>query len=96
MAQKIDIAGIVMWNLGANADLKKLPRTRLSYDGQAADAPWRAQAMRQIEQHRKADILLSVTDSTGMPFEVNLKRHAFSFATFIEDSSPRPRDRSSG
>ncbi|MEM7624065.1 MAG: endo-1,4-beta-xylanase [Planctomycetota bacterium] len=91
--QQIEVANILLWNLGPEADLDALPRTRLTYDGQEPDAPWRAEAARRIDEHRKADLEVRVVDTDGNPVpnasvEFVLKRHAFGFATFLGNDSP--------
>lgn len=91
--QTIEVANLVVYNLGPDADLEALPKTRLTYEGQAEDAPWRAQAMRRIDEHRKADLTVEVVDRAGQPVpdaevRVELRRHDFGFATFLGNSSP--------
>lgn len=91
--QTIEVANILLWNLGPDADLEALPKTRLTYAGQEPDAPWRAQAMKRIDEHRKADLVVKVTDAQGQPVknatvDIELARHAFGFATFLGNSSP--------
>jgi endo-1,4-beta-xylanase len=52
---------------------------------------WRQEANLRIERHRKADLVVSVEDSTGAPIrgamvDVALKRHAFGFGALIGTS----------
>ncbi|MEM6458967.1 MAG: endo-1,4-beta-xylanase [Planctomycetota bacterium] len=87
--QSVDVANILLWNLGPDADVDVLPRTRLTYEGQEPDAPWRAEAMRRIDEHRKADLTVEVVDAAGRPVpdatvHAVLDRHAFGFGTFID------------
>ncbi|MEM9882212.1 MAG: endo-1,4-beta-xylanase [Planctomycetota bacterium] len=91
--QTIDVANVTLWNLGADADLDKLARTRLTYEGQQPDAPWRAEATRRIDRHRKADLTVEVVDAAGRPVpdarvHAVLDRHAFGFGTFMDNDSP--------
>ena len=93
VAQTVEVAGIVMWNLGDQANLDALPKSRLSYEGQAPDASWRREAMERIERHRKADLVVKVLDAQGNPVsgatvDIQLRKHAFVFGTFIENDSP--------
>ncbi|MEM6315711.1 MAG: endo-1,4-beta-xylanase, partial [Planctomycetota bacterium] len=93
VAQQLDVGEIVVWNLGPDADIDALPRTKLTYAGQAPDAPWRAEAAERIERHRKADLTVRVIDADGKPVpdaqvEVELTRHAFHIGTFLEVESP--------
>ncbi|MEM1028493.1 MAG: endo-1,4-beta-xylanase [Planctomycetota bacterium] len=90
--QTFEAANILLWNLGPDADLDALPRTRLTYEGQSPDAPWRIEAQRMIDRHRKADLTIEITDREGRPIldaevEVELQRHAFGFGTFISNDS---------
>lgn len=59
-----------------------------NYPGQETNAAWRAAAASRIEQHRKANVTVVVTDSTGQPvpgaqIEVRMKRHAFGFGSAV-------------
>ena len=58
------------------------------YDGQADGAPWRAKAREMIEEHRKADVRVLVTDPTGQPVEdatvvLEQQSHAYQFGTAV-------------
>ncbi|HPA06727.1 MAG TPA: glycoside hydrolase family 10, partial [Candidatus Hydrogenedentes bacterium] len=88
MAQCVEIADVALYAFGTGYDLARLPRTRISYAGQALDAPWRAVAAARIEQHRKADLAVRVTDSTGRPVPgakvaVEMRRHAFGWGSAV-------------
>jgi GH35 family endo-1,4-beta-xylanase len=53
-----------------------------------AEEPWRAEARRRIERHRKADATITVTDASGRPLRgaevrVVLRRHGFRFGGAI-------------
>lgn len=87
-AQTVEIAGFEVYAFGKDFDLNRLPRTRIAYAGQAPDAPWRAAADARIEQHRKADLTVSVTDATGKPLPgakvaVAMRRHAFGWGSCV-------------
>jgi endo-1,4-beta-xylanase len=67
----------------------------------AGDANWRVAAERRIEQHRKADFVITVTDTQGRPVQnasvtVTMKRHQFGFGALIGTSRwedrPNPED----
>lgn len=59
-----------------------------AYDGRAADAAWRDAARKRIEQHRKADLVVTVTGAGGKPLpgaevKVTMQRHAFGFGSAV-------------
>ncbi|QDU70528.1 endo-1,4-beta-xylanase [Mucisphaera calidilacus] len=86
--QTVDVANILVWNLGPDADIASLPSSRLTYEGQEPDALWRVEAMQRIDRYRKSDLEVRVVDArgrgvAGAEVEVALERHAFGFGTFI-------------
>jgi len=86
--QTVEIAGLSLTNLGPNADVNALPRTRYTYAGREPDAPWRANADARIEQHRKSDLTIRTLDADGKPVagakvRARLMRHAFAFGTAV-------------
>jgi endo-1,4-beta-xylanase len=88
-AQKLEVGGVMVLNLGKGVDLAKLPYTSVTYAGREKDAPWRKAAAERIERHRKGDMVIRVVDGTGRPVpdaevRVEMKRHAFGFGSFIE------------
>lgn len=88
--QTLDFGGIVAANLGPGVDLRQLPLTRITYDGQSPDAPWRQAALDRIERHRKGDLTVRVLAPDGSPVpgaavRVRMTRHAYQFGTFIEN-----------
>lgn len=89
--QTLDFGGFVAVNLGPGVDLRELPFTRVSYVGQASDAPWRQQALARIDSIRKGDLAVRVESHDGRPVSnaavrVRMTRHAYSFGSFIEDA----------
>jgi endo-1,4-beta-xylanase len=87
--QTLEVAGIVMVNLGQNASLTNLPYSRISYPGREANAPWRAEAQRRIEQYRMADLKVEVRDPQGAAVpnasvRVLMRRRAFGVGSFFE------------
>ncbi len=102
--QTIEIGGLSIVNYGRHRQLAELPRTRLTYRGREADAPWRAEAAARIEQLRKGDIQIEVKDARGEVVEgaavaVEMTRQAFRFGTaingrYLASTTPDPdRDR---
>jgi endo-1,4-beta-xylanase len=86
--QTIDLGGVELLNCGADADLDALPRTVMTYAGRQPDAPWRAAALKRIEEHRKGNLSVRVTDATGKgvphaKVRMTLRRHAFGFGSAV-------------
>ena len=62
-----------------------------TYDGRAADAAWRDAARKRIQQHRQADLVVTVTGTGGKPLagaqvKVTMQRHAFGFGSAVAAS----------
>jgi GH35 family endo-1,4-beta-xylanase len=88
LEQTVEIADFEVFTFGKDADMNRLPRTRIAYAGQALDAPWRAAANERIGQHRKADLAVTVTDAAGKPLpgakvHVAMTRHAFGWGSAV-------------
>ena len=86
--QTLEIGGVKLLNYGSNVDPKDLPKTDFSYAGREPDAPWRKEAAARIDNIRKGDLRMEVSDAHGRPVpgakvEVRMKRHAFGFGTAI-------------
>ncbi len=86
--QTVEIADLAVYTFGRDFDLARLPRTKVTYAGQAADAPWRAAADARIEKIRKGDLTVTVTDAAGKPVPgadvaVAMKRHAFGWGSAV-------------
>lgn len=95
----LDLGGVEVWWYGKDRRLEDMPRTAYSYEGRAADAPWRAAAAARIEEYRKSEYVVRVVDEGGQPVSgarvrVRLRRHAFAFGTafqaqrVVQPSSP--------
>lgn len=83
-----EVAGIAAHNFG-NRPLKELPHTPLTYVGREADADWRTEAANRIEQHRKADLTITVVDGkgapkVGVPVELKMGRLAFDLGSAVK------------
>jgi len=88
LEQTVEIADFELFTFGKGFDMSRLPRTRVSYAGQALDAPWRAAADARIEKHRKADLAVTVSDAAGKPLpgakvSVAMRRHAFGWGSAV-------------
>lgn len=85
--QVFEIADVTLLNYGKSLTTDDLPATALTYGGREEDAPWRSEAEARIEQHRKGDFTITVTDDgapiEGAEIEVNFTRHAYHFGSVI-------------
>jgi endo-1,4-beta-xylanase len=86
--QTVELGGISLESFGAALPLSALPVTRPGYRGMEADAGWRKPAAERIENIRKGDLLVIVTDATGRRLvgaEVRARQvgHAFGFGTAV-------------
>ncbi len=86
--QVVELADIRVLSYGKRVPLTRLPRTRVSFDWLAPDAPWRAAAARRIDEHRKGDLVVRVNDAAGKPVAgatvvATMKRHAFGFGSAL-------------
>jgi GH35 family endo-1,4-beta-xylanase len=89
--QTLEIGGLEVRQFAKGTDVKLLPRTRVSYAGRAADAPWRQAAAERIEKIRKAPLTVTVVDGSGKPVanadvHVCMTRHAFVFGSCYSPS----------
>jgi GH35 family endo-1,4-beta-xylanase len=95
--QTIEIGGVSLTNYRDAVRLRDLPMTSYTYAGMDPDAPWREGARDRIEQYRKAQLTIRVTDANGLPVpgarvHVRMMRHAFPFGSAISSAyiqSPR-------
>jgi endo-1,4-beta-xylanase len=86
--QAVELAEVRVMIFGPEVALASLPRTRPTYAGHETDAPWRTEALARIEQIRKGELTLVVTDAQGRPVpeakvHATLKAHAFEFGTVV-------------
>lgn len=84
----VDFADIKLENFKKQLALADLPRTRNTYAGIEADAPWRVKADERIDQLRKANLSVRVTSKDGKPVPnaevtAQLTQHAFNFGTAV-------------
>ncbi|MEM1027242.1 MAG: endo-1,4-beta-xylanase [Planctomycetota bacterium] len=87
-AQVMEFGGVTLHNFGPDIELAALPRTKLTYSGREADAPWRLEALQRIEELRMSDLAVTVTDANGQPVSgakvrVQMQRHAFPFGSAV-------------
>lgn len=86
--QTIDIGGVVLINFGKAISPSELPISRMDYLGSAPDSPWRKEAQARIEQYRKGDFTLKLTDANGRPMQGvqiqgKLKQHLYGFGSTL-------------
>ncbi|HAI12422.1 MAG TPA: hypothetical protein DCM28_12005 [Phycisphaerales bacterium] len=86
--QSVELGGFQLINYQKTRKASDLPHMEVSYAGRELDAPWRTEAAKRIEQYRKADLNVNVTDSQGNPISdaqvhVQMTRHAFHFGTAV-------------
>jgi endo-1,4-beta-xylanase len=86
--QIIEIGAMSAYVFDAGIPVSALPAPVVTYEGREIDAAWRVAAAQRIEQHRKADLRVVVTDRTGNPVpnatvQVRMQKHAFFFGTCI-------------
>ena len=87
--QTVEIGGLDVRYYGTQHALASLPRTRFTYRGREANAPWRQTALDRIEKIRKGDFVVRVVDATGRPqanaaVRVEQRRAAFQFGTALQ------------
>ena len=87
-AQTVEIGGLQILNYRDLYGPDELPRTRIDYEGRAADAAWRAEADARIDEFRKADLAVHVVDADGRAIEgaevrVEMTRHEYQFGATV-------------
>jgi GH35 family endo-1,4-beta-xylanase len=87
--QVIELADVKLTWFGQGVDLTALPRTRLTYKGREAGAPWRKAALARIQKVRKADLTVEVRDAAGKPLAgasvaVSMTRSAYRWGTAVQ------------
>ncbi len=86
--QTVELETLRVMRFGPEVALGDLPRTRPTYAGHEADAPWRAEALARIERIRKGELRVEVTDAAGRAVpgarvRAELQSHAFGFGTVV-------------
>lgn len=88
-AQTVEVADYRVYKFPAGFEMFNAPRMPSTYEGRAADAPWRKEAEERIAKLRQGALHVKVTDSNGMPVagakvRVEMKRHAFGFGSAVD------------
>jgi GH35 family endo-1,4-beta-xylanase len=86
--QTLQLAAVELIYYGSKLSVNDLPKTDETYQGRDPDATWRKQAQARIEQIRKGDFVIEVTDANGLPVSgarvsVSQRSHAFQFGTAL-------------
>ena len=89
LPQTIQLADIRLINYGNSVALSDLPKTEITYEGRALDAPWRKDAAARIDKYRKGDLSIRVLDAQGKAIpnarvQVTMTRHAFHFGAAMD------------
>lgn len=88
-AQNLEIGGVALINFRNAYTLDRFPiQANQNYAGSEANAPWRAEAAQRIEQFRKADLKVTVSNAKGEPVsgatvKVEMLEHEFKFGSAI-------------
>lgn len=65
LSQHVQIKGLQIIDYGKDKDIKELPMTRFTYPGREADAQWRKDALKRIEEIRTAPVQVNVKNAKG-------------------------------
>jgi len=89
--QTVELSGFEFVYYAKNIALSALPRTRATYAGSEAGAPWRTAALARIETLRKGDFSIVVVDAQGRPVpgataRVSQTKSAFHFGSALQMS----------
>jgi endo-1,4-beta-xylanase len=84
--QIIEVASVSLLNCGNTISISDIPRSKVNYEGDAVDAPWRKEAAERIEKNRKGDLSITVVDKNGKKIPnakvaVRMTRNAFKWGT---------------
>ncbi len=87
--QSFELANFSLESFGTTKAVTDFPTLGFSYRGREADAPWRQEADKRIDEIRKADLEIRVVDSQGNLIEgvklgLEQTRHAFAFGSAVD------------
>jgi len=87
--ETIEIGRVELLNYGQRVDVAALPTTRFTYAGREPDAQWRKEALARIEQIRKGNFAVRVTNAAGQAVpgarvRVEQRRSAFQWGTALQ------------
>ncbi len=89
--QSIEIKDFEILNYRNTVDFADMPQTSEDMSRFAEGAEWREQALKDIEQYRKGDFTVVVTDKNGNPLEdaeveLDMFEHEFEFGSAFRDT----------
>lgn len=95
--QNIEIGGFEIVDYGNDVRYEDMP---VSESGNSSDAAWREEALERIDELRKGDVKVVVTDSNGNPIsgaktEIEMYEHEFEWGTAVSSgglSNPKMLD----
>ncbi|MCA9837803.1 MAG: endo-1,4-beta-xylanase [Trueperaceae bacterium] len=87
--QSFELANFSLESFANTRAVTDFPTLGFSYHGREADAPWRQEAEKRIDEIRKADLEIRVVDSQGNPvegvrLELDQSRHDFAFGSAVD------------
>jgi peptidoglycan/xylan/chitin deacetylase (PgdA/CDA1 family)/GH35 family endo-1,4-beta-xylanase len=87
--ETLELGRVELVNYGRRVDVAALPTTRFTYPGREPEAQWRRDALARIEQIRKGDFVVHVTDAAGRPvsgarIQIEQRRSAFQWGTALQ------------
>jgi endo-1,4-beta-xylanase len=85
----LEIGGVILKNYTRTQTPESLPFAGITYVGRELSAAWRVAADARIDQIRKADLRVKVSDATGKPVpnatvKLEMIRHAFRFGSAVD------------
>lgn len=86
--QTIQLAEVQVLNYKNTKTLAEMPFTVLTYSGRDLNDPWRVDAQSRINQYRKGDLQIRVTDKNSVAIEgvnvsIKMIEHKFGFGTAV-------------
>lgn len=86
--QALEVADVKIYDFGTEYSVKAMPSMAIGYIGMEEGSAWRTAALERIEQIRKQDLTVNVTDQNGNPIKdadvrADMKRHEFGFGTIV-------------
>jgi endo-1,4-beta-xylanase len=87
LPQTIEFAEVDVLNFGTKVAVSAFPVTKFTYAGRDADAAWRKDALKRIEDIRTAPLTIKITDAKGRPVNGAKINVAMTQSAFLWGSS---------